>query len=245
MFVNIIGAEIKKAGRQYSPRGVAVIGDGDFITSDIEAISMYNTDVFCDIGTAQVPVYSNLADIPASRLPNRMSVKVTDEAYPLKARWVNTNFRVEYMGISSPSECSTCSISEPVGVLPFVMPWLLLIKVAAILVVVVAIGAVICMIFNAIHALMLPGGVSGAERDITDNRKLVTYPDGSWDIYDTETSEIIKGGIKPEMLLSGIIVPIVLGVAGIAGIYIFIKWGMPAIARKMPLLKPKPETEAG
>ena len=240
MYANIIGAEIKKAGRQYSPCGVAVLGDSDFITSDINAISVYNTDVFCDIGTAQVPVYSNLADIPASRLPNRMSVKVTDEAYPSRARLVNTNFRVEYLG-GYPSSQATQTDGKSIGVV-VVIPWLFLIKVAAVLVAIVVTGAVICTIFNAVHALMLPGGVSGAERDITDTRKLITYPDGSWAVYDTTTGDIIDSGDKPEMMLAGLIVPIVLGIAGIAGIYVFVKYGMPMISGE--LKKPRPEIEA-
>jgi len=240
VYSNIIGAEIKKAGREYSPCGVAVVGDSDFITGDMDAISRYNTDVFCEIGTAQVPVYSNLADIPAARLPNRLTVKVTDEAYPSSARWVNTNFRVEYLG-GYPSS----NAGESIGAAPFVIPWLLLIKVAAVLVVTVVVGAVICMIFNAVHAIMLPGGVSGAERNITDTRKLITYPDGSWAVYDTTTGEIIDSGDKPDLTIAGLIVPVVLGVAGIAGIYVFIKYGMPVISGELGKPRPKLESEVG
>jgi len=240
MYANVIGAEIKKADRQYSPCGVAVLGDSDFITSDIEAISMYNTDVFCEIGTAQIPVYSNLADIPASRLPDGLGIKVTDEAYPPKARWVSTNFRVEYMSVSSPAgECPTCSVGLPIGIPVFLLP--LVAKVAAILVISLAVGFVICQIRNLVLAWMLPGGVSGQEREITDKKKLIVYPDGSWAVYDTETSEVVDRGDKPEPGIAGFMIPILLGVAGIAAIYIFVKWGMPAITRAMPPPVPKPE----
>ena len=247
MFSNVIGAEIKKAGRQYSSCGVAVIGDSDFITSDIDAISVYNTDVFCEIGTAVVPVYSNLADIPASRLPNGLSIKITDEAYPPKARWVNTNFRVEYLGglSSSPGECPTCSVGQPIGILPVLIPLIpLMIKVAAIIVVSLAVAFVIAQVRSAILAWMLPGGVSGHEREIDDTHKLITYPDGSWALWDTEKGEAVDGGDKPEDWVTSLIIPIVLGVAGIAGIYIFVKWGMPAIAGALPPPKPKPGAEA-
>jgi len=241
MYANIIGADMRRSDRQYSPCGVAIVCKNDFITSDMDIISTYNTDVFSKIGSVTVPVYSNLADIPASRLPNRLSVKVTDEAYPSRARLVNTNFRVEYLGgyPSSPS-------GESIGVFPvIVIPWVFLIKVAAVLVTIVITGAVICMIFNGILAMMLPGGVSGAERDITDTRKLITYPDGSWAVYDTESGDIVDEGDKPSFMLSGLIVPIVLGVAGIAGIYVFIKYGMPAISGAIEKPRPKLESDAG
>lgn len=243
MFRNIIGAEMKKAGRQYSPCGIAVIGDSDFITGDMDAISVYNTDVFSEIGTAVVPVYSNLADIPASRLPNGLSIKITDEAYPPKARWVNTNFRLEYLGGGgSPGGCSTCSVDEPIGILPVLIPFIpLIIKVAAVVVVALAVAFVIAQVRNAILAWMLPGGVSGHEREIDDTHKLVTYPDGSWALWDTEKGEAVESGDKPEAWVTSIIVPIVLGVAGIAGIYIFVKYGMPAISRALPKPVIKPE----
>jgi len=240
MYANIIGAEVRSSDRRYSPCGVAIVCENDFITSDMDIISMYNTDVFSEIGSVTIPVYSNLADIPASRLPNRLSVKVTDEAYPPRARLVNTNFRVEYLG-----PYSSGPASEHVGVFPIVIPWVFLIKVAAVIVAVVIVGAVICTIFNAILALMLPGGVSGAERDISDTRKLITYPDGSWAVYDTTTGEITDSGDKPQMWLSGLIVPIVLGVAGLAGIYIFVKYGMPMISGAIKKPRPKLEAEAG
>ncbi len=115
MNVSILGAELKNAGRQYSPCGVGITSDNDFITSDMSVIRMYNTDVFCNVKGVTIPVYSNLADIPATRLPNRISIKITDDAYPLKARWVNTNFRLEYL--TAPG-CSTCSIGEPIGWIP-------------------------------------------------------------------------------------------------------------------------------
>lgn len=247
MFANIIGAEIKQADRQYSSCGVAVISDSDFITSDMDAISVYNTDVFSEIGTAQVPVYSNLADIPASRLPNGLSIKITDEAYPQKARWVNTNFRVEYLGglSSSPSECPTCSVGQPIGIFPLLIPLIpLIIKVAAVVVISLAVAFVIAQVRSATLAWMLPGGVSGSEREIDDTHKLITYPDGSWVLWDTEKGEAVDGGDKPGTWVTSIIIPIVLGVAGIAGIYIFIKWGMPAIAGAIPPPKPKLESEA-
>ena len=224
-----IGALLKMNNREYSPCGVAITSDGDFISSDFDLVGTYNTDVFCRIGQAVIPVYSNLADIPASSLPNGLSIKVTDEAYPSKARWVNTNFRLEYFAPSSDvGYCGTggCQSVGAVGV----VWWLpLVIKVAAILVVTVAVGFIIGQVRNLILAWQLPGGVSGHEREITDTKKLVTYPDGSWAIYDTNTGEVVTSGAKPDTWVTSIIVPIVLGVAGIAGIYVFVKYGMPAL----------------
>jgi len=225
----MIGAELKMNNRKYSPCGVAITSDSDFVASDFDLINTYNTDVFCRIGVAVVPVYSNLADIPAASLPNGLSVKVTDEAYPSKARWVNTNFRLDYLYPGS--DVGSCSSCHSVGAVGFVPPvWLpFVIKVAAAIVLIVAVGYVVVRILNSVLALMLPGGVSGHEREITDTKKLITYPDGSWAVYDTTTGEIVTSGVKPDTWAAGIIVPIVIGVAGIAGIYVFVKYGMPAL----------------
>jgi len=228
----MIGAELKMNNRKYSPCGVAITSDSDFIASDFDLINTYNTDVFCKIGVAVIPVYSNLADIPAASLPNGLSIKVTDEAYPSKARWVNTNFRLDYLYPGSDvGSCSSCHSVGAVGILPVLPVWLLpfIVKVAAVLVVTVAIGYVIGQIRNLILAFQLPGGVSGHEREITDTKKLITYPDGSWAVYDTTTGDVVDSGDEPDTWAAGIIVPIVIGVAGIAGIYVLVKYGMPAL----------------
>lgn len=225
----MIGAELKMSNKRYSPCGVAITSDDDFVSSDVELVNTYNTDVFCRIGTDVIfPVYSNLSDIPAASLPNGLGIKVTDEAYPLRARWVNTNFRLEYLYPGSDvGSCSSCHSVGAVGV----VWWLpLVVKVAAVLVVTVAVGYVIGQIRNLILAWQLPGGVSGHEREITDTKKLITYPDGSWAVYDTETGEVVDSGAKPDTWVTSIIVPIVLGVAGIAGIYVFVKYGMPYLS---------------
>jgi len=223
----MIGAELKMNNRKYSPCGVAITSDSDFVASDFDLINTYNTDVFCKIGQAVIPVYSNLADIPAASLPNGLSIKVTDEAYPSKARWVNTNFRLEYL--SPGSDVGSCSSCHSVGAVGVVW-WLpLVVSVAGFLVKVVAVGFLIGMITNAILAWQLPGGVSGHEREITDTIKLIVYPDGSWAVWDTVTGETTDSGDKPDTWVTSIIVPIVLGVAGIAGIYVFVKYGMPAL----------------
>ena len=221
----MIGAELKMNNRKYSPCGVAITSDSDFIASDFELVNTYNTDVFCRIGVAVIPVYSNLADIPAASLPNGLSIKVTDEAYPSKARWVNTNFRLKYLSPSSDvGSHSVGAVGLPVWLIP------LIVKVAAVLVVTVAVGYIIGQIRNLILAWQLPGGVSGHEREITDTKKLITYPDGSWAVYDTVTGDVVDSGDKPDTWVTSIIVPIVIGVAGIAGIYVFVKYGMPALA---------------
>ena len=224
----MIGAELKMNNRKYSPCGVAITSDSDFVASDFDLVNTYNTDVFCKIGVAVVPVYSNLADIPAASLPNGLSIKVTDEAYPPKARWVNTNFRLDYLYPGSDvGYCSSCHSVGAVGFPVWLIP--LIIKVAAVLVVTVAVGYVIGQIRSLILAWQLPGGVSGHEREITDTKKLITYPDGSWAVYDTVTGDVTTSGDKPDTWVTSIIVPVVLGVAGIAGIYVFVKYGMPAL----------------
>lgn len=230
--IMIIGAEVKKAGRQYSPCDVAMISNDDFIISDSVLKENYNTDVFCDVGRGQaVPVYSNLSDIPL-RLPDRSMLKVTDEAYPARARLVDANFRLDYYGSSPSLSTDEChSYGQSVG---FVW-WTFVI---AVVVTGIVVGAVIAIFFSGIHSLLLPGGASGQERMITDKRKLIVYPDGSWSVYDTDTSEVVDSGEKPEATIMTIVIPIVLGVAGIAAIYVFIKWGMPVIARELPKLKP-------
>jgi len=242
MNVSIIGAEVRKVERQYSPYGVAIVDSNSFIADDINLITKYNTDVFCEIGNITIPVYSNLADIPAATLPNGLSVQITDEAYPARARLRNTNFRLEYLGPFYESDvgvCHSCSVDKSIGILPLFIPLLpLLIKVAIAIVAVVVATACICTIFNSVFAFTLPGGVSGHEREITDNRKLITYPDGSWDVYNTDTGEIVTGGDKPGTWVTGIIVPIVLGVAGIAGIVLFIKYGAPALSKALTKAKP-------
>lgn len=246
MNVSIIGAEVRDVERQYSPYGVAIVDSNSFIADDISLINKYNTDVFCNISNVTIPVYSNLADIEAATLPNGLSVMVTDEAYPAKSRLRSTNFRLEYLGPFPESDvgvCHSCSVDDSIDIAPFLIPLLpLLIKVAVAIVAVVVVGAVIVTILNSVFAFTLPGGVSGHEREITENRKLITYPDGSWDVYNTDTGEIVTGGDKPGTWVTGIIVPIVLGVAGIAGIVLFVKYGAPALSKVLtkaePTIKP-------
>ena len=242
MNVSIIGAELRNADRQYSPYGIAIVDSNSFIADDINLINKYNTDVFCEIGNVTIPVYSNLADVPAATLPNGLSVQITDEAYPAKARWRSTNFRLEYLGPfyeSDVGECYSCSVDKSIGIPPVLIPLMpMLIKVAVGIVALVLATACVVTIFNSVFAFTLPGGVSGHEREITDNRKLITYPDGSWDVYNTDTGEIVTGGDKPGTWVTGIIVPIVLGVAGIAGIVLFVKYGAPALSKVLDKAKP-------
>lgn len=220
----IIGAEIKKAGMQYSPCGIALTSDDDFVINDIRLKETYNTDVFFTVGKGTaIPVYSNLSDIPL-RLPDKSMLKVTDEAYPSRANWLNANFRLDYYGLGS-SDCTSCG--QSVGFIWWVF-------VIAAVVTGIVVGAVIAIFFAGIQSILLPGGVSGHEREITDKRKLIVYPDGSWAVYDTETSEIVDSGDKPAMLLSSIVIPIVLGTAGLVAIYVFARYGIPMIARKVP-----------
>lgn len=261
MYTNmIIGAEFRQSGRTYSPCGVSITDTNDFVTDDQSAISTYNTDVFCDIGQATIPVYSNLKDIPADRLPNRLNIKVTDEAYPKKARWVNTNFRLKLLGGASEQvgeydyiqmrEVSSGKFElntqepvgnnqEPVGILPVLIPFIpLIIKVACIIVTALVLTACVCMVLNSIFAFTLPGGVSGAERQITATKKLITYPDGSWAVYDTTTGNVDTSGAKPQTWVSQFSMLIVLGIIGVVGAIVFVKYGVPYIKRQMP--KPKP-----
>jgi hypothetical protein len=247
MFNGIIGAELRENGRVYSPCGIAISDASDFITDDQYVIGTYNTDVFCEIGQAVIPVYSNLKDIPADRLPNRLTIKVTDEAYPKKARWINTNFRVKLLSGASEqvSEYTfynpyETSIEEPVGILPALIPFIpLIIKVAAILVTALILTACICTIFSSILAFSLPGGVSGAERQITGTKKLITYPDGSWDVYDTTTGGTTQSGAKPESWVSNFFMLMVLGVVGVVGVILFFKYGVPYIKKTMAAPAPK------
>lgn len=194
------------------------IGD-DFITDDSLAISTYNTNVFCEVGGVTVPVYSNLSNIPLN-LPDRTMIKVTDDAYPSKSRQINVNFRLKnypWIGDKPTGE------SSGVGLFPWSYLFVAIITV-------VSVGFVIAMIRSLILVWLLPGGPSGQERQITPTVKLITNPDGSWDLWDTETNTIIKSGSKPDWT-GDIIIMILLGVAGIAGIYVFVKHGVPYLVK--------------
>jgi hypothetical protein len=240
----IIGAEFRQSGRSYSPCGVAITDMNDFVTDDQSVISTYNTDVFCDIGQATIPVYSNLKDIPADRLPNRLSIKVTDEAYPKKARWVNTNFRLKLLSGATSEQVPVYDYpslkeitpKDNVGVLPVpLIPFIpLIIKVACIIVTALVLTACICIVLNSIFAFTLPGGVTGAERQITSTKKLITYPDGSWAVYDTTTGNVDSSGDKPQSWVSQFFMLMVLGIVGVVGAIVFIKYGIPYIKKKMP-----------
>jgi len=231
--------ELRYAGRTgiaYSPRGVALTSKDDFISDDMSAVAFYNTDVFCHYDTGVIPVYTNLADIPASTLPNHLLIKITDEAYPLVSEQLNANFRLEYLGIGGrPGELG---VGQPIG---FVWWWFLM-KVAAVVVVSLAIRAVVCEVINLVVAWRLPGGASGHEWEIDDTHKGITLPDGSGGIWDTEKGEWVSQWDKPDVGLMDYVIPIMLGVAGVAGIYVFVKYGMPAISRAA---KPKHKLGAG
>ncbi|MDD3492309.1 MAG: hypothetical protein PHZ19_02270 [Candidatus Thermoplasmatota archaeon] len=143
------------------------------LEADQEKIRFYNTDTFATISGMEMPVYSNMKDIP-STLPDGLNIVLTEDGYPRG----DTTFDHARLYVDYIQEQRANGLVAWVPVVFFV------IKVA------VLATAVILVVREFRRAISAPCGETGYERQIDECTKLIVYPDCSGMVYNTCTGEV-------------------------------------------------------
>lgn len=191
-----------------SPMGInRDIGLPTRIEDDPQTISFYNTDTFAFFNGLDVPVYSNIGDIPY--LPDRSVFLLSFEGVP---RGMN------------PEDLYAMAIhvqpSYPSYPIPSVIIW-----------VCVAIGitvAAIAFIVYTVYSLkkVIPCGDVPQIYEL-DSKKLIIMPNCDYNIYDTSTSEFVydqwQKGVREESLYDKIIGILLIGGVAVGAIVILSK----------------------